>query len=283
MSPPQWYLLSGRDVRGHTVVTGSSVTFNTEPTSIGDHLVRRWQIGTLSLWVRRGENGEWFVAQKQETGADEDLVEADVLDEEPADLTWQRYALPELDPTLTLTPHLPDRPLVVRSETPLSLVTGGSGVFYALLPCWIRLTVGGTVKLAEVPSVRLSGSWFGDPISGELCYAMRTNARRSIAELPSRPHRAVCTLRLNNQDSNHLEVKRICVHAGPLAVYRGTDHWWTSEVTMAHAGGDEPGLLLYGNGAPAGDPEATLVTPAREPHDPKSLRSRFKAIRSFIA
>lgn len=257
--------------------------FSTEPVRIDDHLVRYWQIGTLSLWVRRSENGEWLVAHKHIPGADEELEEAIVADEEPAGLKWQRYAVPEYEPTLRLTPQMPDRPLIVRPETPLTIATGGEGVFYALLPCWIDLTVGEATKIVTIPSVRLSGSWFGEPISGELCYAMRTSARRSVEDLPPRPHRAVCTLRIANRDTKLLEVQRVCLHVGPLAIYRGSQHMWTSEVTLTNTAGDEPAEPHYGTDAPAADPSAELLCPARETRDPKSLRARFRAIRSLIA
>ena len=257
--------------------------FSTEPVRIEDHRVRHWQIGTLSLWVRRSENSEWLVANRQVPGADEVLEEAAVLDEEPDGLKWQRYAVPESEPTLSLMPQMPDRPLIVRPETPLTIATGGEGVFYALLPCWIDLAVGEGTKIVTIPSVRLSGSWFGEPVSGELCYAMRTNARRGVEDLPPRPHRAVCTLRIANRDAKPLEVQRVCLHVGPLAIYRGTAHLWTSEVTLTNTAGNEPTEPHYGTATPAADPHAELLSPAREPRDPKSLKARFKAMRSFIA
>lgn len=254
--------------------------FHTEPVSISDHQVRHWQIGTLSLWVQRSDNGEWLVAHKQVPGSDEALVEAEVLEAEPPGLTWQRFAVPGEDHTLSLSPHMPDRPVIVRPETALNLVTGGEGVFYALLPCWIRLTVGASVKLVDIPGVRMSNSWYGEPVDGLLCYAMRTSARRTVRDLPSRPHRAVCTLRLRNQDSNHLEFKRVCVQVDPLAIYRGKTHMWTSEIGMTYMGRDEFSDVEIGTSAPAGDPDAILLTPAREEHDTKS---RFNTIRSLIS
>lgn len=262
---------------------GIAMYFQTEPITISDNQIRHWQIGALSLWVQRSDNGEWLVAHKYLSGTDETLVEAEVLKTEPPGLKWQRFALPETEPLLSLSPHMPDRPVIVRPETALNLATGGEGVFYALLPCWIRLIVGSSVKLADIPGVRMSNSWYGEPVDGILCYAMRTSARRTVQDLPSRPHRAVCTLRLRNQDSNHLEFKRVCVQVDPLAIYRGKDHLWTSEIGMTYLGSNEFSDFEIGTGPPAGDPDAVLITPAREEHDAQTFKSRLSAIRSLIS
>ncbi len=251
--------------------------FSTAPATFPDDGVRYWQIGALDLWVRRAGDGEWWVAYEHVPEREEALVEAVALRQEPAGLQWQRFAAAGGDRTLSLRPELPDRPLVLRPEIPLHLAGGAEGVFYGLLPCWIGLLVGGAVRLLDVPSVRLSSSWFGDPVSGVLCYGMRTQARRSPQELPPRPHRAVCTLRLRNRDDRPVAFERVCLEVASLAIYRGREHLWTSEVGLAYLGGGAYGDLEIGQAAPAAEPQAPLLTPARQAVPANTFMSRFRA------
>ena len=80
----------------------------------------------------------------------------------------------------------------------------------------MRVSVGKTKPfvLKEEPTVVLSNTWFGDPMGGELCYALRTSARRSFDTLRKRPNRAICSVLIKNAFSTPLDFQRLCIKEG---------------------------------------------------------------------
>lgn len=106
------------------------------------------------------------------------------------------------------------------------------------------------VQLCEQPSVLLSNIWFGDPMSGDLCYSLRTRARREIANWQTEPHRAVCPVTIRNAANTQLDVERFCVHAVHLSVFAGASRLWTNGVKITFKGEAEVSQLEYADKPP---------------------------------
>lgn len=201
-------------------------------------------------------------------------------------LTWRRFMLPAAMCRINVQPVLPDRPLVVRPADAISLVPGHKTILFVSLPLWFRLDVHGdgleTAALMEVPSVVLSKSWFGLPDNGEPCYALKTRARHSLAELSGDLNRAVCFLELINSTPDLLVFERFCLRAPNLTLFTVADGpLWCGDVQARFQGVDAPVLVRHEAGAPRHAPDATVVTPARVPA-PVNLRDRaFSHVKSL--
>lgn len=190
-------------------------------------------VGALRIWIGRTAGG-LRVAWRCETDRRfEPLRPANA----PADAAWAHYAAPDALTDVCLQPVLPDRPLIARPQTPVRLLTGHAVRFYIEVPLWVRIEASGAqaeaVTLCELPTQVLSKSWFGQPDDeeGEVCYALRTQARGELADLTRQPDFAICTLRLRNESQAVETLDRFCLHAPTLRLHSAPDgQLWTDDV-----------------------------------------------------
>jgi hypothetical protein len=231
-------------------------------TALGVGDVARAIVGPLTVWGRR-RAFDWSIATKG--GGDGQAGEAErgrVVPEGalPDDAAIQRFSFAEAPGALLLRPALADRPVVVRPEHPLAVPSGERVTLFVSTPVWVVVSVGRPsrgstsrrrgrrppapeperaasiedVRLLELPSYRLSDTWFGpSTFVGELCYASRTAGRLALDELPVRPHRAVTPVIIDNRAPSALVVQRLLVPIPSLALYTDVDGTlWTQGVTL---------------------------------------------------
>lgn len=257
--------------------------------------------GPLTIWARRRAK-EWaFITANSGDGAAGEaergtLVEADDVPEGEATL---RFGFAEAPAALLLRPVLVDRPVVVRPDGPLAIPGGERVTIFVSTPVWVTISVGRAsrsrkrrgrkpsvrtdeeavedVWLAELPTHRLSDTWFGPSTRvGELCYASRTAGRLSLDEIPIRPHRAVTPVTIDNRAVTPLIVQRLLVPIPTLALYADAGGTlWTQGVTLTRDG-DADAAIARVDGAP---PTVREGPPERiaEPREPEHAASVVRA------
>ena len=239
----------------------ANTAFWTDVTfAVGD--CRLWRIGPLGFWIRRTPE-EWQIAE-----APSESEQPSVVGEEaspPDDAAWTRWASAPSLLRLRLRPVTPDHPVVVRPEQAFRVLQHGSARIYVSLPVWVRvelLTDGDPLEIIELPSVRLSNTWFGSLFEGELCYWLATSARRTMEGHVPPPHIATAPMTVRNTGADDLPLERICLHTAHLAIYADARGLWTSEVRVMDAGPDEPQKIVVSEGPP---PEAERASRLSEP------------------
>lgn len=243
------------------------------------------QIGPLELWIRH-TGDEFHVAVKRNAHS-ENVIETShpepVKDTPDACLSWSRWVVGQNFDTMQLLPVMPDRPVVVRPATPVSIPTGNEALFFVAVPIWVDISVFGPAKvtLLQAPSVVLSDTWFGDPMTGELCYSMRTRARRKVSDSPVRPHRVLCPVLIRNTTTEQLDVERFCVHIQNLTVYAGQSRLWTNEVRISFRGENETSQVKYVESAPEYEHIDRLLSNPRAPQKKTLLQRSFSTFRLF--
>ncbi|UCF17103.1 MAG: hypothetical protein JSW59_06510, partial [Phycisphaerales bacterium] len=132
---------------------------------------------------------------------------------------------------------------------------------------WVRITAGEgeEIELCEEPSVDLSNTWFGDPMSGELGYSLRSRARREISETRAEPHRALCPVTIRNTSPEQVKVERFCVHVAHLGVYPGESRLWTNGVQIAFRGEAEVSQVEYSEQPPGYEETGNVLSYPRTP------------------
>ena len=209
----------------------------------------RCQIGPLVLWLRRRFDEIQIAVDR----VDAETVESEAITfsvvEKKADssLDWKRWVVGESSDTISIVPVMPDRPVVVRPEVPVKIPEGHEALFFLSIPVWVKIVVNNAkeIVLCQEPSILLSNTWFGDPMNGELCYSLRTKARREIVGAAAKPHRAACPVRILNTTKAQLDVDRFCVHVEHLNTYRGTNRLWTNEVCIKFQGEEAVSKVDY--------------------------------------
>jgi hypothetical protein len=236
------------------------------------------QVGPLKLWLRRNVD-EVHIAVKHSTDSEDftKTVAPKVLSgQEPDGLDWGRWVYDKCK-EIVLRPVTPDRPVVIRPEVPLRIPPGQEALFFVSIPLWIRILVGDgeKIQLCEKPSVKLSNIWFGDPMSGDLCYSLRSRARREIADPQVEPHRAVCPVTIRNEAISQVEIERFCLHVAHLGVYSGASRLWTNGVQINFKGEDEISLLDYSKKAPTYETINKVLSEPRTPVKKSLLKRSF--------
>ena len=161
-----------------------------------------------------------------------------------------RYIVETNTNNIDIKPSLPNRTVVCRPKSPITLLPGASVVIYLSIPIWISVGVMGKehTLLKELPTQKLSDTWFGASTrEGELCYASQTIGRLDIDKLPFRLQRSVTPLLIENKAHNDLVFERIALPVPSLSLFTTeTGQLWTQNVTLTREGDGDFAKLKLG-------------------------------------
>lgn len=236
------------------------------------------RLGPLSLQVYHGA-GEWQVAVSyEEEGGGEGNASLGLRPGGIEGESYERFVCAAASAELVLLPMLADRPVVIRPRQPVFLLSGEETTMYLSSPVSLRLMIGEPgVLLREVPMLRLSDTWFGPSTQvGELCYAGKTQARHSLAELPRRVHRALTPLHIRNEGNSPLPLDKISLPVPFLSVYGAEDaSLWTQKATLIRRSDSDMAVLKVDAVPPAYAGPVTLVS------GPRQAQGRSGIVRAF--
>lgn len=260
----------------------------------------RWAVGPSTLWLYRTDR-EWRVIHRPSpnAGAADPMANRSdrtaplpmeeitpLLDADEDTLHTSRYSFGETEPRISVQPALADRPVVSRPEHPLYVPPDESVTLYLSTALWIRITLPDSDRrLQEVPSFRMSDTWFGaSTVDGEFCYATRTAGRLRLEHLPRRFHRAVTPLRIRNTAPDPLALERVQLPVQHLALYTTPNHqFWTQAVTMTRSADQDGANVQVRSGPPADAHEAELLQEPRESTRKGLFTSTFSAVGTLFA
>ena len=270
------------------------------PVHLDSETGGRWNVGPSTLWLYRTAR-EWRVlhrpsptAETADPMADRSDVTAPLpsdemsalLDTEDDTLHTSRYSFGETEARISLQPALADRSVVSRPEHPLYVPSDESVTLYLSTALWIQIVLpDSNRKLQEIPSFRMSDTWFGaSTVDGEFCYATRTAGRLRLDRLPRRLHRAVTPLRIRNTASDPLALERVQLPVQHLALYATPTHQlWTQGVTMTHSAAEEGADVQIRSGPPADAEAAKRLQEPRETTKKSLFTSTFSAVGTLFA
>ena len=245
----------------------------------------RWQLGALTAWVQHLSN-EWRVAWRLgEDNADHaaQVLAPGRLEPLAEELNLRRFCFAHQCNNVHTAPALPDRPVVTKPDKPLYVFPGEQATLYLSFPLWLRIEIGDPPRLLqELPSFRLSDTWFGpNTREGELCYASRTLGRLHLSELARRAHRAVTAVIIRNRAADSLYVERLNVNLPMLSLYRDTGGMlWTNALTLERLEGQGMASLEIERRPPPEAKGAAFVSGPRQT-DQRNLLVR--AFSSFLS
>jgi len=242
----------------------------------------QWQIGVLQIFILHSGD-EWEVGFKRGEESPDEGSGAGIPTERPDDAEWRRWVTGISGNTAVFSPRMPDKPVVVRPEKPLTIAAGAKAGFAVEIPLWVHISAGADtgIPLFEEPVSVLSNTWFGDPTSGELCYSLANEAFRTQDTAAGEIHRAVCPLHIINKSNSELDFERVCIQAPFLSIYRGSQGLVTSELQVSYKGDDQKSRIKIGSDAPSAAKDASLVSGPREILKDTLIRKSFSRIASY--
>lgn len=174
--------------------------------------------------------------------------------------------------------------MIVRPAVPIVILPGRWGTFFFRVPLWIRFVSRAEERLTtmeEVPSRRLTSTWFGDMATGELCYAIEAPLERRLDDLEMSGAFAACEVTVRNTSRERLRFERICVHVEHMRLYEGADRLWTNEVRVSFRGADQVSQLTFLPRPPERAGDAETVSQPRIPPETGLIKRSFALIREI--
>lgn len=255
-----------------------------EPTRLEAGQGLRWRIGSLDLALWRAPD-EWHLAwgaSGAEEEPDPETWTVEPVSELPELEQMERYAAGESAAELRLQPRVADRSLVARPRTPLYVLPGERAKVYVSSPLWVDIRIGDAERsLRELPVKRLSDTWFGpSTLEGEVAYALKTQARTRLEEVPTPPHRCITPVVFENRGGDVLLVDRMNLPIPYLALYELSGaRFWTQTVVLARTTDSQMAELDVRGGAP---PEAAGARRISEPRNRASSNVLVRAFSSLM-
>jgi hypothetical protein len=205
----------------------------------------RYRLDEMQLIIR--QNGDELTLASLENNQEEPPAE---------EIPWSRFVTGSQDIKIRLTPRTPDKPVVVNPEHPVQILPGQSARFFILLPAWIEVSVRkpSAVVISEIPTAKLSVTWFGGPMDGILSYSLNSPAirRTDEASLPDPgPLKIITPLYIRNRSEELLSLQDLNIHCEHLKVYEGASRNWSNEIHISFYGGNQPSKVYYVEKKPA--------------------------------
>ena len=252
---------------------GASIFNRWDTLRLSDESPYIWNVDTLCLYLQR-VRGDIMLAQSNDPPVVPPQNTWEPIGYLPLGMDWKRWALDAETREIRIWPTFPDKPLVVKTRSPVVVPPESTIAFYMNQPIWIEVAVlrnGKYMTLDKLSPRKLSHTWYGDHFEGELCYAIKSRARRSVEDLTDEPLRAVCRFSIQNSSEEALPVEKIRVKPEHFAVYKLRDQLWTNSIHVEFFGKDEPSHVKYENNVPETAKGATLVREPIKPYKSSSI------------
>lgn len=235
-----------------------------------DGQVRHLTLGDLHIWLQCKEDEIWIGHIYSRANN----TKAEPGDSPPEDLEWSRWAPKDTDDSVKLMPIFPDLPLVINSDYPLRVTPGGNIYIYTRIPVWLRISMGKKDSvLTELPTVKLSRTWFGTPLEGELCYWSTTKARRSLKNVEKKSHLVNCPIQITNKTKEDLNFEKFCFRVERLKMFLYKDELWADETRIVYQGEEQHSEISMSGKLPKSMEKGKLLSAPRKPIQ-KSLATR---------
>jgi len=252
--------------------------------SLMEQQVMHWSIGERSIVIQRLA-AEWSTWNVEVAEANIDnLVRGEWLRPELPDPAFlARHLQQTTAENIRVRPALADRPVVIRPNVPLQLLSGEQARLYISTPLWFTaLTLPKEFVLLDVPFWRPSDSWFGpSTMEGEFCYAKYTDARLQLALLEQRPDRAITPICVANKSKEILLIERLNIPVPLLHLYANSNNQlWTEAITITRESDGEMAKLHLEKQPPAEAKKAILI---EEPRMGTEKNTLIRTINSLFA
>lgn len=226
--------------------------------------------GDLNFWIQRQDDEIWIghLHSRNLKSENGDNISP------PDDLVWSRWAPRDISDAIKIMPVFPDLPMVINSDYPLRVTPDRDIHIFTRIPVWLRISIGKKdAVLTELPTVKLSRTWFGTPMEGELCYWSTTKARRSLQDVEKKPHLVSCPIHITNRTAEDLNFKKFCFRVERLKIFMAGDQLWADETRIVYQGEEQNSDITMSGKLPKGMEKGKLLTPPRKPIQ-KSLATR---------
>ncbi|RKX84516.1 MAG: hypothetical protein DRP57_05730 [Spirochaetes bacterium] len=253
------------------------------------------QFGELKLRVKKDCNELSLACTHSTSTRSRGKTELETVHEpQPENVSWVHWVISDEPKSVEISPLLPDRPLIVKTESPFFLAAGTEKLIFIGIPIWIAVNSAGKekIRLLEAPLQILSNTWFGNFESGELCYwasvrAEQPQVGKPQAEQPQAGQqaqqtlKALCSVRLSNMANESLPVEKMYLPVPNLTLFNADGRLWTDEVAVSCRGADEAGQVKFSGKPPENLIHASIAAAPRQKSAKNIFLKSFSSINSI--
>ncbi len=238
--------------------------------SLESNQIKYLSIGDLHIWMK-SQNGEVWIAHGYKDELKGRRIKRDDL---PSTVSWARWANKVDSGKVEVLPVFSDLPLIVHSEYPLKISPDTKIQIFSRIPVWVRISLSKNgYQLIELPTVKLSRTWFGSPAEGELCYYATTKARRDLSQIEKKPYLVCCPITISNKSSEVLDFDNFCFRVERLSIFAHEGGFWADEAQIIYHGASLNSDVIMTGKLPEGVDRKKLLSRPRKKIQ-KSLATR---------
>ncbi len=226
--------------------------------------------GDLQLEILPKDN-EWLVQyqlSKDLTVFKAELSYIEESDESTEFENKQRFVSNTLPDHVILQPALADRSITCKPKVTVTLFPKQQISLFVGLPLWLQLHMDGVeTAILDIPTVRISDSWFGpDTRHGIICYASTNNEQLDLKPTINHGTRATLEVSVKNNSDQILSLDKVSIPVPHLALYVDKEGKFCTRRMTLTSEQDENASLTINDVMSCGlaDSDVTLVTKARE-------------------
>lgn len=226
---------------------------------------------SLHVWIKKHEQ-EFWIAHEYAT---EDVTQPSLDDE----TLWNRWAPKKDEQEVRLRPVFPTLPVIVSSEYPLKLAPGAKIKVYSRIPAFLEISLPKSdYVMLELPITKLSRTWFGTTLEGELCYWLTSKTRRSLEMVESDPFLIQCPIQITNKSEAELIFDQFCYRVERLGVYLVDQYLWSDATNIVYQGEEQHSDITMTGKLPSEVGKGELLSKPRNPVSRSFATRTFKKL-----
>jgi len=185
---------------------------------------------------------------------------------------------------LIVVPALPDKAVVFRNNKNIKISAGESTRLYFTIPLNLQFyfdEVKDENRLVEVPTRRLSDTWFGEIDEGEPAYSIGSAYFKTITEAKPTVWEALASVEIVNNTFGVLDVQRLILRVEDFNLYRRDNLILTNHVTIEFKGQEQLEIVNLSTRGDVHGQQFELIANKRLSDSRKLLRRSFFFIKNI--
>ncbi len=239
------------------------------------------QGGFVDIQLMRFSTGWMIKDEYTESVADQFLLE---ISKESNVLQDAHIYQTGTSKVLYVKPSLPVKPIVFRNNTELWISPKQSIRIFLAVPINIQFytrKVDVENLFYEIPTCRLSDTWFGEPDSGEPAFSVGARFGTQPKQLEVSYFEAMCPVQIHNNSSQMMELQRLIVQVDYLKLYQKDNQLITDLVSVEYKGQDQVSSLQFSTEAHLHGSSLMILNKARQDTNKNIFGKSFHFIKNL--
>ncbi|HKJ40633.1 MAG TPA: DUF432 domain-containing protein [Sunxiuqinia sp.] len=185
---------------------------------------------------------------------------------------------------LHLLPSLPVKPVVLRNNKTIRIMSKQSVKLYLAIPINVQLLYGQPDQehvITEMALESLSNTWFGETDGGEAAFSVGQRVAMNPDDLKLTNFEAICPVKITNTSNHLLELERLIIRVENMALYLKNDQLIASKVNIEFKGPEQISNLAFSTDNKIHGENPVLVAKSRNSGTKSILGKSFHFIKHF--